>query len=77
MEQNLLGRTVLHWAASRRHEPEVKLLLEKGADVEVKGLDGWTALYRAASNRHEAVVKLLLEKVDVDVKDSNGQTVLY
>ena len=41
----------------------MKLLLEKGADVESKDRAGHTPLSRAARNGHEAVVKLLLEKI--------------
>jgi ankyrin repeat protein len=41
----------------------VKLLLEKGADVESKDrYDGRTPLSWAANNGHEAVVKLLLQE---------------
>ena len=41
----------------------MKLLLEKGADVESKDrYYGQTPLSWAAGNGHEAVVKLLLEK---------------
>ena len=41
----------------------MKLLLEKGADVESKDDDGQTPLSRAAiyGHSHEAVLKLLLE----------------
>ena len=47
------------------HEAVVKLLLEKGADVESEDAKfgmGYTPLLLAARNGHEAVVKLLLEK---------------
>jgi ankyrin repeat protein len=49
----------------------VKLLFEKGADVESKdGYCGRTPLWWAAEDGHEAVVKLLLEKgADVESKD--------
>ena len=40
----------------------VKLLLEKGAELETKDNDGRTPLSWAAEKGHEAVVKLLLEK---------------
>jgi ankyrin repeat protein len=41
----------------------VKLLLEKGAELETKDKDnGRTPLSWAAASGHEAVVKLLLEK---------------
>ena len=42
-----------------RHQAVVKLLLEKGADLESKDWAGRTPLSRAAEKRHEAVVKLL------------------
>jgi ankyrin repeat protein len=40
----------------------VKLLLEKGAELEATERDGWTPLLWAAGNGHEAVAKLLLKK---------------
>ena len=55
----------------------MKLLLEKGADVESKSRDGRTPLSWAAESGHEAAVKLLLEKgADVESKDGVGQTPL-
>ena len=48
----------------------MKLLLEKGADLESKDDYGQTPLSWAAENGHEAVVKLLLEKgADLESKD--------
>jgi len=40
----------------------VRLLLDKGADVNAKADSGWTALMGAAWKGHLGVVKLLLEK---------------
>ena len=37
----------------------VRLLLDKGADVEAKDSDGCTALYEAARAGRDAVVRLL------------------
>ena len=49
----------------------MKLLLEKGAELESKDKDGRTPLSRAAENGHEAVVKLLLEKgAELESKDN-------
>ena len=49
----------------------MKLLLEKGAELESKDTEyGRTPLSWAAGNGHEAVVKLLLEKgAELESKD--------
>ncbi|KFY83567.1 hypothetical protein V498_07971, partial [Pseudogymnoascus sp. VKM F-4517 (FW-2822)] len=65
------GQTSLFWAAENGHEAVAKLLLQKGADVDAKDVDGGTPLRRAAVYGHKAVAKLLLQKgADVDAKDS-------
>ena len=60
------------------HEAVVKLLLEKGAELETKYNNGRTPLSWAARNGHEAVVKLLLEKgAELETKDDRyGRTPL-
>ena len=40
----------------------MKLLIEKGAELDSKDNDGRTPLSHAVSRGHEAVVKLLIEK---------------
>ncbi|KAH8652933.1 hypothetical protein BGZ61DRAFT_374430, partial [Ilyonectria robusta] len=59
------------------HNAVVKLLLDKGADVEAKDKNnryGGTPLWWAAQNGHAAVVKLLLGKgADVEAKDKNNR----
>ncbi|KAH0562258.1 hypothetical protein GP486_003043 [Trichoglossum hirsutum] len=73
----------LYWAAANGHEGVVRLLLEKGADVNAKGKakesehgDDYykgTALHIAANRGDEAMVRLLLEKgADVDAKGKAG-----
>jgi len=55
----------------------VKLLLEKGAELESKDKYGRTPLSYAAWNGHEAVVKLLLEKgAELGSTDEHCQTPL-
>ncbi|MDD5108021.1 MAG: ankyrin repeat domain-containing protein [Candidatus Omnitrophica bacterium] len=56
----------------------VKLLLDKGADVNVRNSEGMTPLMYAAGRFVEIeTVKLLLNKgVDVNVKANDGRTVL-
>jgi len=68
-------------AAEKGHEAAVKLLIEKGAELEAKDKDdNQTPLSHAAEKGHEAVVKLLLEKgAELEVKDSdyNRTPLLY
>jgi ankyrin repeat protein len=60
-------------AALNRHEAIIKLLLEKGADVEAKVEDGWTPLLWAAEKGYETIVKLLVEKgANVESKGSDS-----
>jgi len=55
----------------------VKLLLEKGANIEAKDNDGDTALINAAIKGETEMVKLLLEKgANIEAKDNKGETAL-
>jgi hypothetical protein len=53
-----IGWTLLSYAARYGHEAVVKLLLEKGVDLDSKDISGRTPLSHAARYGHEAVVKL-------------------
>ncbi|KAM3549052.1 hypothetical protein MY1884_008914, partial [Beauveria asiatica] len=63
--------------AEEGQEAVVRLLLEKGAEIEAKDESGRTALGWAARQGHEAVVRLLLEKgAEIEAKES-GRTALW
>jgi ankyrin repeat protein len=57
----------LFWAARYGHEKVVKVLIDKGADVNAKDKDGMTAMKWANTNRtasppnYEKVIALLKE----------------
>ncbi|CZR63705.1 uncharacterized protein PAC_13602 [Phialocephala subalpina] len=72
------SRTPLSWAAENGREAVVKLLLDKGAELETKS-SPWrqTPLSLAAQNGHEAIVQLLLDKgAELQTKSFNSQTPL-
>ena len=55
----------------------MKLLVEKGAEIESKDNNGQTPLSWAAGNGHEVVVKLLVENgAEIESKDNYGGTPL-
>jgi len=59
------------------HTETVKLLLDKGGDVNMKTDNGETALIEASENGHIEIVKLLLDKgADVNAKTILGNTAL-
>ena len=77
VEAQLQGKTPLIVSAEIGDDTMVKLLREKGAELENKSNSGQTPLSWAARNGHEAVVKLLLEKGAVlETKDSYYRTPL-
>jgi len=55
----------------------VKLLIDKGADIEAKSNDGLTALICAAGAGQVETVKLLIDRgADIEAKNNDGLTVL-
>lgn len=59
---NKLGWTPLLLASENGYEAVVRLLIEKGAEVNAIDEDRSTPLLLAPKNGHEAVVRLLIEK---------------
>ncbi|KAI0569585.1 ankyrin repeat domain-containing protein [Pyrenophora tritici-repentis] len=72
------GQTFLYLAAEHGHQRMVKLLLDKGADVNAQGGSYGNALQAASEGGHEAVVKLLLDNgADVNAQGGYYSNALY
>jgi len=73
------GRTPLHLAAESADGDIVKLLLNKGANVNAKDDEsGFTALHHAARLGKKNVAELLIARgADINAKDKHGHTPLY
>ena len=64
--------TPLHLAAQGGKEQVVRLLLEKGADIEARDRTQQTPLHYAAYSGSEKLVRLLLEKgADIEARSKN------
>ena len=74
--KNRRGSTPLHWAI--HDEAKVRLLLSRGAAVNVRQVEGRTPLYQAASLGNATnIVKLLLARgADPNIAIANGRTPL-
>ncbi|KAG9344668.1 hypothetical protein JZ751_010354 [Albula glossodonta] len=77
--QNWRGQTCLHIATQRRNLRMVKLLLKKGANLNVQdGTSGKTPLHMAVELHDMDLVKFLLNKgANVDATMFNGCTPLH
>jgi hypothetical protein len=71
------GASALHAAAQGGREEIIKILLERGAEVNLKSKEGNTPLMAAAFNHNEGVVKILLEAgVEVNTRNQADETAL-
>jgi len=71
-------RTALMEATYQNNPDIVKLLLRKGADVNLPNKEGRTALMGASGRGYSDIVKILLERpeIDVNLQDDEGTTAL-
>lgn len=60
-KENQLGSTALIKASQKGYPEIVKLLIERGAKLDIQRNDGGTALHMAAQNGHAEIIKLLIE----------------
>ncbi|KEZ39997.1 1-alkyl-2-acetylglycerophosphocholine esterase [Scedosporium apiospermum] len=73
------GQANYNMAVEEGHDEIVRLLVEKGADVETTGSSGQTLLATAVAGGREAIVRLLLAtgRIDVNSRNHSGQTALW
>lgn len=80
-ELNNINETALFRAAGpawREHEAMSELLVDMGADVNIRNDIGMSPLHRAAQYAQTPVVRLLLDRgADVLARDNNGNTALH
>jgi hypothetical protein len=69
--------TLLMMAAYGGQEAMVRMLLQRGASVNLQNSLGWTALMGAAANGHTTIVQALLDaKADASLQEITGGTAL-
>jgi hypothetical protein len=72
------GETPLHWAALNGHIEIARLLLQNGAEVNVKSDGGNTPLHWAASHGNVDTLHLLVENgADLEAQDNSGSRALH
>ena len=76
------GRTIFMSAAWRGHNDALKLLLDKGANVNARDDDKRTVLHNLAYDKrcrwNEDTIRIILEhNIDIDAKDNRLRTALH
>jgi len=74
---NRLKAAPIQSAASRGHRKIVRMLLEHGADPNIREQGGYTPLHAAAQNGDDEMIRLLLYGgADLTIASNNGKTAL-
>lgn len=72
-----LNATPLQWAVRQGHLASVVLMMNAGADPQIKDAEGCSSIHLAAQFGHTAVVAYLIARnVNADTFDSGGMTAL-
>ena len=72
-----LNETPLSVASRRGHSGVARVLLEHGADTEIRDDDNYSPLDWASKNARVEVLRVLLEHADVNSSDKDGVTALH
>lgn len=70
-EKDNNGQTLLMKAAKAGNEWQLKLLIDSGADINLKDKDGWTALMYAVRYQESLSAVNLLVNANAEIKDTN------
>lgn len=74
----MYGKAPLYRASTNGYIEIVKLLIDKGADINIKNDDDRTPLYQASIWDYKEIAEILIDKgADINVKDKNGETPLF
>lgn len=73
-----LANVELTFISLKGYATVTKLLLDHGADAQMRMTGGWTPAHCAAEGGHVEVLKVLIEyRCPIDVKDDSGDTPAY
>lgn len=76
--RNSKGQTPLHLAVARGSLPLIKLLLDRGADIEAKDQFQYSPLLTTVQNRHLLAFLCLVQRgASLDTLDINGSTLVH
>ncbi len=72
------GTTALHMASSSGRLDAARLLIDKGANIDIQNTDGLTPLHWAIIFRKTDMARLLMQRgARLDIQDKNGLTALH
>lgn len=77
-QQDIFGMTALHYAAAEGNEPIFRLLLDSGANPQIKDFNGETVIHKFARVNINAPIQYLeLKGLSLDQSNKRGDTPLH
>ncbi|KAL3861975.1 hypothetical protein ACJMK2_007981 [Sinanodonta woodiana] len=71
--KNKLNRTALHFAAFKNLAKIIKVLFDRGVDINIRDIEGDTPLHDAINQRHDEAATLLIEHQSLDTSICNNK----